>query len=457
MNEGTSSPTPAEPADTGTETRSLTLDEAIQLAKQLQQQGQLDAAQSIYDRVLQAVPELPVALHFSGVLAHQQGRREEALARIERSLVLVPNDAAYQCNYGLVLQENGRLDEAVAAYQRALELDPNHVNAYSNVGVVLRALNRLEDAEAAYRKAIEIDPKHVEAHTNMGVLLNAQGRLQEAVAHYYQALTLNPKHKNARLLLGLAHGAIGEVDKAAEIFEEWLREEPDNPVAQHMLAACRGSATTTRASDEYVKLTFDRFSATFESKLARLGYRAPNLVEIMIETSGIPKDGALEVLDAGCGTGLCGPLLAPYAKHLVGVDLSSGMLTHADSKGVYQELYQVELTAYLRDQPGRFDLIVSADTLCYFGTLDEVVPAAAGALRPGGHFVFTVERAMSADVTDYHLQLHGRYTHAQPYVERLLREAGLEPLVEHADLRMENGVPVAGLVVRATKPERGTT
>ena len=35
------------------------------------------------------------------------------------------------------------------------------------------------------------------------------------------------------------------------------------------------------------------------------------------------------VLDAGCGTGLCGPLLRPYAKRLVGVDLSSGMLERA--------------------------------------------------------------------------------------------------------------------------------
>lgn len=457
MDEGTSSPPTAEAAETVSETRSLTLDEAIQLAKELQQKGQLESAQSIYDRILAQIPDLPVALHFSGVLAHQRGRREEALARIERSLVLAPSDAAFQCNYGLVLQENGRLDEAVSAYQRAIELDPSHVNAYSNVGVVLRALNRLDEAEAAYQKAIEVDPRHVEAHTNMGVLLNAQGRLSEAVACYYKALTLNPKHRNARMLLGLAHGAIGEVEKAAQIFEEWAQEEPDNPVAQHMLAACRGSATTTRASDAYVTLTFDRFAATFESKLERLGYRAPSLVAIMIEESGIPKNGALEVLDAGCGTGLCGPLLAPYAKHLVGVDLSSGMLTHAESKGVYQELYQVELTRYLRDQPGRFDLIVSADTLCYFGALDEAFAAGAEALRPGGQLVFTVEQAQSADVQDYHLQLHGRYTHAQPYVERLLRAAGLEPFVAHAELRMESGVPVAGLVVRATKPERGTT
>ena len=35
------------------------------------------------------------------------------------------------------------------------------------------------------------------------------------------------------------------------------------------------------------------------------------------------------MLDAGCGTGLCGPLIAPHARRLVGVDLSGQMLAHA--------------------------------------------------------------------------------------------------------------------------------
>ena len=40
----------------------------------------------------------------------------------------------------------------------------------------------------------------------------------------------------------------------------------------------------------------------------------------MIEEAGVERAKQLDVLDAGCGTGLCGPLLAPYARRLVGVD-----------------------------------------------------------------------------------------------------------------------------------------
>ena len=55
-------------------------------------------------------------------------------------------------------------------------------------------------------------------------------------------------------------------------------------------------------------------------------------------------------------------------------------------------------------------MIVSADTLVYFGALDEVIAAAAGALRPGGLLIFTLEHGDGASAPDYHLETHGRYT-----------------------------------------------
>jgi len=100
--------------------------------------------------------------------------------------------------------------------------------------------------------------------------------------------------------------------------------------------------------------------------------------------------------------------------------------------------------------PRAFDLIVSADTLVYFGPLDAVVGAAAAGLRPGGRLIFTVEEWVNG-TGEFCLNPHGRYTHARTYVERVLADANLRPEIAAADLRTEGGVPVAGLVVRATK------
>ena len=161
----------------------------------------------------------------------------------------------------------------------------------------------------------------------------------------------------------------------------------------------------------------------------------------------------LDVLDAGCGTGLCGPLVVRYARRLVGVDLSDGMLAHAKKKHVYDALVKTELTEYLRDNGEAFDLIVSADTLVYFGDLENVLAAAAHALRPNGLLVFTLEHAVGCEAdVDYRLELRGRYSHTTAYVERLLAAVCLKSEIAYADLRMESGAPVAGLVIRATKP-----
>jgi len=410
----------------------------------------LAAAAEIYRSILEVAPEHAAALHFSGVLAQQQGRGDEAVALIERSLELEPDRADWHSNLGIVLQDQLGLDDAAAAYERAIALDPRHANAHNNRGVVLRALGREDEAEESYRAALTIDPGQVDAHHNLGVLLNGLGRRREAALCFSRVITLQPKHPEARRLLALAHSTLGEVDEAVAIFEDWLREEPDEPIARHMLAACSGRDVPARASDAFVEKTFDSFAASFDAKLASLAYRAPALVAEMVAHAGVDASGSLDVLDAGCGTGLCGPLVAPYARRLVGVDLSEGMLARARERNVYDELVKRELTAYLRDSPGSFDVIVSADTLVYFGPLEPVAAAAANALRPGGVLVFTVEE-LSGDA-GYSLSPSGRYRHSRGYLERVLGAAGLDTEIAGAELRLEAGEPVAGLVVRATQP-----
>ena len=228
---------------------------------------------------------------------------------------------------------------------------------------------------------------------------------------------------------------LGEV---AGVFEEWPQEDPDDPVARHMLSACTGRDVPARASDGFVEKTFDSFAASFESKLQALSYRAPALVAAAVESAGLPASKHLAVLDAGCGTGLCGPFVSPYARRLVGVDLSDGMLSHAKEKHFYDELVRAELTEYLRANQDQFELIVSADTLVYFVYLQAVFAALSAALRPNGVFVCTLEHATGAEAgIDYRLELHGRYSHSRAYVERLLADEGLEAQIELAQLRME--------------------
>ena len=364
--------------------RQLTIDEAIAIAVECQKNDQLDEADALLQRVLALEPDSPDALHFSGVLAHQRGRSDEALSLIARSLEARPDQADWYSNLGIVLQSVGFLTDAIRAYRQAIALHPGHANAHNNLGVLLRAQGDDQEAEDAYRAAIRLNPSHPDAYHNLAILLSATDRTSEAVTCYCTALTLRPHFPEARRLLALAYCVIGQPEKAVLMCEAWLQSEPDDPLARHTLAAVSGRDVPARASDAYVQKTFDSFAASFEVKLAKLHYRAPALVAARLTDAGISPARTLDILDAGCGTGLCGPLFAPYARRLVGVDLSEGMLAHAKDKEIYDELIRAELTAYLQDHHDEFDLIVTADTLVYFGALEHVALAAAGALRHGG-------------------------------------------------------------------------
>ena len=432
--------------------RKVSLLEAIGIAVELQEHEQFGNAEELYRRILALAPESADAMHYFGVLRHQQGESDEAIALMKQSLELEPQQADWHSNLGIVFQDRSRFDEAVDAYRRAIAIDPTHANAYNNLGVLLRAQGKPVEAEVTYRRAIELNPNHIDAYTNLGILLGGLKRTPEAVVCFCKVITLRPKHPEARRLLALAHSTIGEVDKAVKIYEEWLEEDPEEPIARHMLAACTGRDVPSRASDGFVERVFDNFAASFDSKLAKLGYRAPELVATMLEEPGAEPCKSLDVLDAGCGTGLCGPLVAPYARSIVGVDLSAKMLAQAQERNIYDSLVKSELTAYLRERPETYDLIVSADTLIYFGPLEELFAVGARALRPGGRLVFTLEELTGpACGPDYVLCPHGRYSHMRAYVERVLSAVGLDSEVAGAELRLEAGAPVAGLVVKARK------
>jgi predicted TPR repeat methyltransferase len=221
-----------------------------------------------------------------------------------------------------------------------------------------------------------------------------------------------------------------------------------------MIAACSGAAVPQRAPDDYVRAEFDRFAETFDGSLARLEYRAPSLIaEAVTEVLG--ASGKVQaVLDAGCGTGLCGRHLRPIAGRLVGVDLSERMIERARVRGEYDDLVTAELTDFLRQHPLSYDLVVSADTLVYFGALDAVAAAAFGALRPGGAFVFTAERSEpDAAPSGYRIHPHGRFSHTERYLRSVLAAAAFEAArVRVVTLRKEAGTWVSGSLVVARKP-----
>lgn len=429
------------------------LGDAFSFALDLHQRRMPEEAAKIYGRILEVVPDHAGALHYLGVALHQLGRSAEGARLIEQAIAIEPSDAGAHANLGNVLKERGDLDGAASCYERALALAPDDAGTLNNLGTISKARGQFEDAVSFYRRALALEPDRVEARHNLGNALVLLGRDEEGLDEYRHAIRLLPYGADSYRRMGIVLHSLGRIDEAHEVFRKWVEIHPNDPEAHHFLSACTGENVPARASDDFVRMTFDRFAASFDAVLEKLEYKAPTIAgDLVEELLGTPQ-GDLDVLDAGCGTGLAGLRLRPFARKLSGVDLSPRMLTAAAERKVYDELTVAELTAYLKAAKQSFDLVVSVDTLVYFGDLAPVAEGLITALRPGGHAVFTLELAAPDKAPNgYVLNPHGRYGHTASYVRTTLADAGLEAReMREVELRLEAGKRVKGLAVLARR------
>ena len=435
------------------ELKALAPEQHLPWAIDLHRNGDLAKAEEVYLAVLLADRDNVDALHYLGVLRHQQGRSLLAIDLISRALELRPDYVDAHSNLGNIYEELGAHDKAAESYERTLALRPHHPQALRNLGIVLRELKRFEEAVDAFKRAIERDPHNVVALYDLAAVYRTMGRIDDALATLRKALAIRAEPEGFRRLGQLLYG-LRRIEDAAAVYRDWLRFDSKSPIAQHMLAACTLRDVPQRAGDAFVAEIFDGFADTFDRVLCRLEYRAPALIgEALKRAAGEPR-GDLEIADAGCGTGLLAEHLRPYARRLVGIDLSAKMLEKAVQRRLYDEAWVGELVSFLQSSQAAFDVVASSDTLVYFGELREAAHAAYGALRPGGRLLFTLEHALdeSQAPEGYRIHPHGRYSHTEPYVRSVLSDAGFSAVeIERASLRREGNAPVDGLVVTARR------
>ena len=245
-----------------------------------------------------------------------------------------------------------------------------------------------------------------------------------------------------------------------------------NSNAEDLLKQITGDSTTIheRKPKEFVAELFDSFADTFDSKLNSLEYKVPKILGNGVSDL---KKQFRAVLDAGCGTGLAGRFVRPYVTELmVGVDASQKMLDIAgkctlksgcgidqsddksESHPLYESLLQLDLEEmtvkntlhHVSDKVSGFDLVIAADVLVYFGSLDNVLMAFANVSVEGANLIFSCERASGDEAPlGYRLLSSGRFSHTKQHVIESASKAGYH-IVSYQEIipRMERGEEVKG-------------
>lgn len=214
-------------AERSSEQHKLSIQQAIAIAVQHHNAGDLIKAEGIYQQILQTEPNQPVALHFLGVIAHQTGNNDTAIEFMTKAINIKSDYAEAHNNLGVALKGLGRMDEAIDHCQKAIDIKPGYAEAHNNLGSALKELGRINEAVDHCQKAIDIKPNYAEAHNNLGNAFTKVGRVHDAVAVYQKAVAINPNYARAHNNLASAFTKLGQVDQAVASYRRALDIKPD--------------------------------------------------------------------------------------------------------------------------------------------------------------------------------------------------------------------------------------
>jgi tetratricopeptide (TPR) repeat protein len=100
-----------------------------------------------------------------------EGEIEHALQLYDKILQINPTDI-HALNYkGLALASLGHYDEAIQWYDKVLKIDPTNVSALNNKGVALYNLGHYDEAIQWYDKVLAIHPNDSDAEYNKSIAL----------------------------------------------------------------------------------------------------------------------------------------------------------------------------------------------------------------------------------------------------------------------------------------------
>jgi predicted TPR repeat methyltransferase len=450
----------------------------LQIALEHHRAGRLTQAEAGYRALLAEDPDHADARHWLGVLLFQAGQFDDAVTHLERAVELRPADTAFLHNLAQAYVALGRDDEAINAFEAARAAGADSADLSYALGVAQLRDRRIDDAIASLQAALAKHRDFAPTHYHLAVAYRAKNEPLEVRKALIGALEIDPNFSAAWHALGVLDREAGNDAQAEASFRKAERAArggvataPPRPASvadlerrltpdesarklHDVLADATGLIAPASLAREQVAELFDRYADGFDAHLQEtLGYRVPEMIGRAVGELRPFAYRSLDILDLGCGTGLCGPPLRPMAKSLRGVDLSPAMIDKARARGAYDELSVGDLVEALKSSPpDAYDVLVAADVLNYVGDLAPTMEAAAAALRHGGLFVFSIEAAPPGEERFLLRKGIHRYAHAEGYVRHVAGIFGFEVRsFEPITVRTEGGQPVAGYLVALSR------
>ena len=221
--------------------RRVPISEAMQVAQQLQAQGDIAGAEKIYKLILEAEPNHGDGIFYLGMILFQGKKFDEAFTLLKRAVKVHPNVFEFHYNLGLIYESNGHFAQALECYRRVVELEPSG-NAHSNLAKNLTDSGQLTEAIEFARVAVQRLPhaQRAIAHNNLGAALTLRGELAQGLENYKFAIAIDVENASMHSNYLLACNYVANPDltllfqehkKFGEKFESFIPKLYENPLA----------------------------------------------------------------------------------------------------------------------------------------------------------------------------------------------------------------------------------
>ncbi|MDP3226846.1 MAG: methyltransferase domain-containing protein [Acidovorax sp.] len=378
-----------------------------------------------------------------GIALFEGGQYEPADEAFTRALALAPGRASVLLNLGVTKVHRQLFDQAEPLLQAALAADDTLGDGWAALGLAQMELGQWAAALSAHENAVARGAGAAVVRMRLGQCLARAGRTQEALAALEAAVQQDADLAEAWSQLGHLRRETQQPAEAARCYQNALDRGADADLHRYYLAALQHGASVAHAPRQYVQTLFDQYADEFEDHLVgQLRYQGHRVLVEQLPAACPPRFA--QVLDLGCGTGLCGLHIRPRAEVLWGLDLSAAMLDKARARGVYDRLIEEDLVEALRSETALFDLVLAADVFIYVGHLEDVFALLAQRIRPGGWLAFTMEETVGR-WNEPQLLPSLRYAHPLNYIEALAVQHGFQCVLTHsAPLRWDQEIGVPG-------------
>ena len=168
-----------------------------------------------------AVTQQAELKHFDGAIEHSSSNFDNAMSNLlvratshlengdldaAKSLYRIvienyPDDPVGYSSLGACLYFEHKYDDARSQYMQALEVDGEFKLAHYGLGCVAYEQKRHHDAIQHLKKALEIDASDRNSHRVLGMVFTAKGDYSQAISHYERAIALNGNDDSTRELL----------------------------------------------------------------------------------------------------------------------------------------------------------------------------------------------------------------------------------------------------------------